>query len=42
MYLDAVVRVPEVQGKITYRTKGKTTYVEYESDRILITSVSLV
>ena len=36
MYLDAVVRVPEVQGKITYRTKGKTTYVEYESDRIYI------
>ena len=36
MYLDAVVRVPEVRGKITYRTKGKTTYVEYESDRVYI------
>lgn len=36
MYLDALVKVPDVRGKITYRTKGKTTYVEYESDRIYI------
>ncbi len=34
MYLDAHVRVPEIRGKITYRTKGDTTYVEYESDRV--------
>ena len=33
MYLDAVVKIPEVRGKITYRTKGKSTYVEYEYDR---------
>ena len=36
MYLDTVVKVPEVPGKITYRTKGNTTYVEYESDRVYI------
>ena len=33
MYLDAVVKIPEVRGKITYRTKGKSTYVEYEYER---------
>ena len=33
MYLDAVVKIPEVKGKITYRTKGKATYVEYEYER---------
>ena len=36
MYLDAYVRVPNVQGKITYRTKGKTTYVEYECERVYV------
>ncbi len=34
MYLDACVRVPDVPGKITYRTKGRTTYVEFESNRV--------
>ncbi len=33
MYLDAVVKVPDVRGKITFRTKGTTTYVEYEYNR---------
>ncbi len=36
MYLDAIVKVPDARGKITYRTKGKTTYVEYECDRVYI------
>ena len=36
MYLDAQVKVPEIRGKITYRTKGDTTYVEYESDRVYL------
>lgn len=36
MYLDAFVKVPEVKGKITFRTKAGTTYVEYESDRTYI------
>lgn len=36
MYLDAVVEVPDVQGKITYREKKNTTYVEYECDRTYI------
>ena len=36
MYLDAVVRIPEARGKITFRTKSGTTYVEYESDRVYI------
>ena len=26
MYLDAVVRVPEAPGKITFRVKGSATY----------------
>ena len=34
MYLDAMVKIPEVPGKITYRTKGDTTYVEYEYGRV--------
>ena len=33
MYLDALVIIPEMKGKITYRKKGKTTYVEYEYSR---------
>ena len=36
MYLDAVVRVPEAKGKITFRTKGNTTYVEFEYERIYV------
>jgi len=36
MYLETFVKVPEVKGKITYRTKGDTTYVEYESERFYI------
>ncbi len=33
MYLDSIVRIPEVKGKITFRKKGKSTYVEYEYGR---------
>ena len=36
MYLDTVVKVPKVPGKITYRTKGESTYVEYEYGRVYI------
>ena len=36
MYLETLVKVPEAKGKITFRTKGSTTYVEYESSRIYI------
>lgn len=36
MYLDALVMVPQVQGKITFRTKGNTTYVEFENERVYI------
>ena len=34
MYLDILVKVPEVKGKITRKTKGETTYVNYEYGRI--------
>ena len=34
MYLEALVKVPDVKGKITFRTKGGTTYVEYECNRV--------
>lgn len=34
MYLDAYVKIPDVKGKITFRTKGGTTYVEFEYDRV--------
>ena len=34
MYLDIQVKVPEVKGKITRKTKGETTYVNYEYGRI--------
>lgn len=33
MYLDAVVSVPDVPGKITSRPKGKSIYVEFEYAR---------
>ena len=36
MYLDSLVKVPNAKGKITFRTKGNTTYVEYESGRVYI------
>ena len=36
MYLDALVMVLQVQGKITFRTKGNTTYVEFENKRVYI------
>ena len=34
MYLDLLVKTPEVPGKITFRKKGEATYVEFEYDRI--------
>ena len=34
MYLETLVKVPDVKGKITFRTKGGTTYVEYECNRV--------
>lgn len=34
MYLDYLVDVPEVKGKITFRSKGNARYVYYEYDRI--------
>ena len=33
MYLDFLVGIPDVQGKITYRNKNGTDYVYYEYDR---------
>ena len=34
MYLDYLVDVPEVKGKITFRSKGNARYVYYEYDKI--------
>lgn len=34
MYLDFLVKIPNEQGKITYRKKNDTDYVYYEYDRI--------
>lgn len=34
MYLDFLAKTPDVHGKITYRKKGESTYVEFEYDRI--------
>lgn len=34
MYLDLLVKTPEVPGKITFRKKGDATYVEFEYERI--------
>ena len=34
MYLDSLVKVPDVKGKITYRSKGDAVYVDYENSRI--------
>ncbi|WP_230397660.1 IS1634 family transposase [Novisyntrophococcus fermenticellae] len=34
MYLDFLVRIPSVQGKITLREKNNAVYVVYEYDRI--------
>ena len=33
MYLDYNVDIPDVKGKITYRTKGNARYVYYECNR---------
>ncbi len=33
MYLDYIVDIPEVKGKITFRSKGNARYVYYECDR---------
>ena len=33
MYLDYIVDIPEVKGKITFRSKGNARYVYYEYDR---------
>lgn len=33
MYLDYLVDIPEVKGKITFRRKGSACYVYYECDR---------
>jgi len=33
MYLDYLVNIPEVKGKITFRSKGTARYVYYECDR---------
>lgn len=33
MYLDCLVKVPEIPGKIVYKKKGPSTYVLYENGR---------
>ena len=34
MYLDFLVKIPFIQGKITRRKKKDVVYIEYEYDRI--------
>lgn len=34
MYLDFLVKIPEVKGKITYRKRDESCYVYYEYDRV--------
>ena len=34
MYLDFLVKIPEVKGKITYRKRDNSCYVYYEYDRV--------
>ena len=34
MYLDFMVKIPSVKGKITIRNKKNIKYIEYEYDRI--------
>ena len=34
MYLDTLVKIPEIKGKITRKTKGETTYINYEYGRV--------
>ena len=34
MYLDFLVKVPTVKGKITRRKKSNVVYIEYEYDRV--------
>ena len=36
MYLDTLVKVPDVQGKITFHPKGNTIYVEFENGRVYL------
>ena len=33
MYLDSLVEIPDIKGKITFRVKGNARYVYYECDR---------
>ena len=34
MYLDFLMKIPEVPGKITRRKKGNSTYIEFEYNRV--------
>ena len=34
MYLDFLIKIPEVPGKITRRKKGNSTYIEFEYNRV--------
>lgn len=34
MYLDFLVKIPEIKGKITYRKRDESCYVYYEYDRV--------
>ena len=36
MYLDFLVKVPTVKGKITRRKKSNVVYIEYEYDRNVV------
>ena len=36
MYLDFLVKVPTVKGKITRRKKSNVVYIEYEYDGFMI------
>ena len=38
MYLDFLVKVPTVKGKITRRKKSNVVYIEYEYDRNVVES----
>lgn len=41
MYLDYLVDIPEVKGKITFRSKGNARYVYYEYDRIYDSDIKI-
>ena len=34
MYLDFLVEIPNIKGKITKKTKGNSVYVNYELGRV--------